>query len=142
MSLPWPLVTVLSGKAVAIASGIAGDPPDMAPFTNSFVVVRSGDCEKREWLCRGIGGALSDAAAYVHAHPQEALKLLTKRFSTLDPKLVAAAFALMVKVTPSPPAPEAAQFQNAERLNVEAGLLKASAKLPSYDALFTDKYVK
>ncbi|MGH7087456.1 MAG: hypothetical protein ACREFQ_00995, partial [Stellaceae bacterium] len=127
---------------VVIASGIDGDPPDMAPFTNSFVIVRSGDCEKREWLCRGAGGALSDAAAYVHAHPEEALKLLTKHFPTLDPKLVATAFAKMVKVTPSPPAPEVAQLENAERLNVEAGLLKASDKLASYDGLFTDKYVK
>lgn len=33
-------------------------------------------------------------------------------------------------------------LENAERMNVEAGLLKPEEKLPSYDGLFTDAYVK
>jgi len=35
-----------------------------------------------------------------------------------------------------------AAFENAERFNVEAGLLKPDEKLKSYDAFFTDQYVK
>jgi NitT/TauT family transport system substrate-binding protein len=142
MSLPWPLVPALAGKAVTIASGVDGDPPDMTPFSNTLVLVRPADCVSREWLCRGIGGAIADAARYVHEHPDDALALLTKHFPTLDPKLVAAGFAAMAKVTPVPPAPNKATLENAERLNVEAGLLKPEEQLSSYDGLFTDKYVK
>jgi ABC-type nitrate/sulfonate/bicarbonate transport system substrate-binding protein len=142
MSLPWPLVPALAGKAVVVASGLEGDPPDMVPFANALVVVRPEDCEKREWLCRGIGGAIADAALFVHVHPDEAVALLAKRFPTLDPKLIAAAFQGMVEVTPSPPIPNRAELANAERLNVEAGLLKPDETLPSYDALLTDKYAK
>jgi NitT/TauT family transport system substrate-binding protein len=125
MSMPWPMVPALAGKAVVIANGTDGDPPDMVPFANTLVIVRAGDCEKRAWLCTGIGGAMSDAARYVHEHPDDALALLTKRFPTLDPKLVAAAFQSMIKVTPVPPAPGIAELANAERLNIEAGAFEA-----------------
>ena len=33
-------------------------------------------------------------------------------------------------------------LENAERLNVEAGFMREDEKLPSYDGLFTDKYVR
>lgn len=142
MSLPWPLIPVLSGKGVAVASGIDGDPPDMEPFANAFVIVRGDACETRPWLCRGLGGAIADAASYLHEHPDDAQKLLAKHFPTLDPKLLAAGFAAMLKVTPSPPAPVEAEFANGERLNIEAGLLAPADQLKSFDGLFTDKYVK
>ena len=45
-------------------------------------------------------------------------------------------------MTPAPPAPVAAELANADRLNVEAGLLKPEERLTSFDGLFTDKYVK
>ena len=142
MSLPWPLVPVLKGEAVTIASGLNGDPPDMVPFDQAMVVVRPDTCDTRPWLCEGVGGALADGAAFVHDHPAAAQALLAKRFPTLDAKVVAAAFEALKSVTPSPPAPTEEALANAERLNVEAGLLKPDERLQSYDGIFTDKYVK
>jgi NitT/TauT family transport system substrate-binding protein len=142
MSLPWPLVPVLKGEAVKIASGLEGDPPDMVPFAQAMVVVRPDTCETRKWLCEGVGGALADGAAFVHDHPADALQNLAKHFPTLEPKLVAAAFDELKSVTPRPPAPTREELANAETLNIEAGLLKPEERLKSYDGIFTDKYVK
>jgi NitT/TauT family transport system substrate-binding protein len=142
MSLPWPLEPVLKGEAVTVASGIKGDPPDMVPFAQATVVVRPDTCEARAWLCEGVGGALADGAAYVQDHPADAEALLAKHFPTLDPKLVAAAFDEMRAVTPRPPAVTAKTLENADTLNIEAGLMKPEERLPSYDGIFTDKYVK
>ncbi len=142
MSLPWPEEPVLKGEAVIVASGLKGDPSDMVPFANTLLVVRPDTCDSRKWLCQGMGGALADAASYVKDHPADALALLEKRFPTLDPKLMAASFAAMRDVTPSPPIPLAAELPNAERLNIEAGLMKPEERLASYDGLFTDVYAK
>ena len=142
MSLPWPLEPVLSGEAVTIASGPAGDPPDMVPFAHNIVVVRPDLCEKRPNVCVGIGKAFVEADDFLHDHSAEALALMQKRFSTLDPKLLSTAFDEVVKVTPRPPVPTKAALENADLYNIDAGLMKPEEKLQSYDAIFTDKYAR
>ncbi len=142
MSLPWPEEPVMKGEAVIIASGLKGDPADMVPFANTLVVVKPETCESRKFICQGVGGALKEAAIFVKDHPDDALALLTKRFATLDPKLIAASFTAMRGITPVPPVPLAAELPNADRLNIEAGLMKPDERLASYADLFTDAYAK
>jgi NitT/TauT family transport system substrate-binding protein len=142
MSLPWPMQPVLAGTAVTIASGPAGDPPDLVPFAHDVVVVKAETCTKRPALCEGIGQSFVDAARFLQEHPAQALALMQKRFSTLDPKLLEAAFNVVRSVSPSPPVPTKAALENADTYNIDAGLMKPEDKLKSYDAIFTDKYVR
>ena len=142
MSLPWPLEPVLKGEAVTIASGPAGDPPDMVPFAHNIVVVRPETCDKNPALCAGIGKSFVEADDFIQDHPANALALMQKRFSTLDPKLLSTAFDEVRKVTPRPPVPTRQALENADIYNIDAGLMKPEEKLKSYDAIFTDKYVK
>ena len=142
MSLPWPLEPVLKGEAVTIASGPKGDPADMVPFAHNIVVVRPETCDKTPQVCAGLGQAFVEADDFLHDHPAESLALMQKRFATLDPKLLATAFDEVVSVTPRPPAPTRAALENADIYNIDAGLMKPEEKLKSYDAIFTDKYVK
>jgi NitT/TauT family transport system substrate-binding protein len=142
MSLPWPLEPVLAGSAVTIADGPDGDPPDMVPFAHTIVVTRPETCERRRSLCAGTGKAIKDAAAFVLDHPQEAAAALSKRFAAVDPRVRAAAFEVLRKVTPRVPALASADLEKADTLNVEAGLMKPEEKLKSYAGLSTDAYVK
>ena len=142
MSPPWPLVSVLKGDAVMLASGPDGEPADLEPFANNVVVTRPDTCQKRRALCEGMGKSFTQAEAYMHDHPDEALALLKKRFATLDDKVLAGAFETVRKISPSPPAVSAKGFDNAERYNIEAGLMKPEDKLASYDGLYTDAFVK
>jgi len=142
MSPPWPLVPVLKGDAVMLVSGSDGEPADLLPFANTIVVTRPETCQQRRALCEGMGKSLTAAEAFMHDHPQEALALLKKHFPTLDDKVLAAAFETIRKISPNPPAVSAKGFENAERYNIEAGLMKPEDKLASYDGLYTDEFVK
>jgi len=67
---------------------------------------------------------------------------LKKRFTTLDDKVLAAAFETIRKISPSPPTISAKGLENAELFNIDAGLMKREDKLASYDGLYTDAFVK
>ena len=142
MSPPWPLVPVLKGDAVMLASGPDGEPQDLEPFANNVVVTRPETCQQRRALCEGMGKSFTAAESFMHDHPQEALALLKKRFATLDDKVLAGAFETIRKISPSPPVVSAKGFENAERYNIEAGLMKPEDKLATYDGLYTDAFVK
>jgi ABC-type nitrate/sulfonate/bicarbonate transport system substrate-binding protein len=142
MSPPWPLVPVLKGDAVMLASGPDGEPADLEPFANNVVVTRPETCQQRRALCEGMGKSFTAAEAFIHDHPEEALALLKKRFPTLDDKVFAVAFETIRKISPSPPMISAKGIENAELYNIDAGLMKPEEKLASYDGLFTDAFVK
>ena len=142
MTPPWPLKPVLDGTGTMIASGPDGDPPNLLPFAQTVLATRPELCEKRPATCAKMGHAFAAAASAVKDHPDEALAVLEKRFTTLDPKLMAVAFAVLRKITPSPPAVSAIALEHAEAYNIQAGLMKPEEKLKSYDDLFTDKYVR
>jgi NitT/TauT family transport system substrate-binding protein len=142
MSPPWPQTPVIEGTAVTVASGPEGDPPEFVPLSNTVLVTRPETCEKRPTLCEKMGRAYVEVAALVQAEPQTALTALKKRFPTLDDKVLATAFEVVRKITPSPPIVTKQALENAETFNVAAGLLKPEEKLTSYDGLYTDRYVK
>jgi NitT/TauT family transport system substrate-binding protein len=142
MSMPWPIGPVQEGNATLIASGVDGDPPDMAPFGMATVITKPEACERRKSICQKMGRAMVDAVAYLHDKPTETLALLKKRFATLDDKVLAAGFEQIRKATPRRPVTVRAAIENGELYNIDAGLLKAEDKLKSYDGLYTDEYVK
>ncbi len=143
MSPPWPQTLTLDGRAVLVASGLDGDPTDMLPLTTTVVLTRPETCEKRKAVCEGVGQAMKDAAAVLRQDPIEKLvPIIAKRLPTVDPKLIAAVIQKVRQATPDPPAVTAAGLANAERINIEAGLLKPGEKLGAYDGLFTDAFVK
>jgi ABC-type nitrate/sulfonate/bicarbonate transport system substrate-binding protein len=141
MTPPWPEQPVLAGTAVMLASGPDGDPP-FVPFANTVLLTRPEMCATRKPVCEKMGRAFAAAAAAVRNDPDAALAALSKRFSTLDPKLMAVAFEVLRKITPSPPTFDPGTLENVDRYNIEAGLMKPEEKLPSYDALYSNDYVR
>jgi ABC-type nitrate/sulfonate/bicarbonate transport system substrate-binding protein len=142
MSMPWPIGPVLDGKAVLIASGADGDPPDMTPFGMATIVTKPETCARRKSVCMGVGHAMSEAVGFLLDHPAEALADLKKRFATLDERVLAAGFEQIRKATPRSPVTVRGALENGETYSVEAGLLKPEDKLKSYDDLYTDEYVR
>ena len=142
MSPPWPQSAMLERGAVLVASGLDGDPPDYVPLTTTIVLTKPETCEKRRAICEGVGQAMKEAAQILHGEPGEAEAILAKRLPTMNPKLIASVLEKIRKATPDTLAVTRKGLENAERMNVEAGLLKPEEKLSSYDGLFTDAYVK
>jgi ABC-type nitrate/sulfonate/bicarbonate transport system substrate-binding protein len=142
MAPPWVQKPLLDGDAVMIASGPDGDPAELSPFANTLVATKPDTCVKRKALCEGIGQTFREAVGVMFDRPNEALALLKKRFPQIDDRQLAVAFKDIRKITPRDLRLSAAGFENAERFNIEAGLLKPEQKLKSYDDLFTDQFVK
>ena len=141
-SPPWPLKPVVDGLSVVIASGPDGDPPNAINFAYNVILARPETCEKRKQICVAMGRVMKEAIAYMHGHKAEVMALLGRKFSSLEPKLIAAAYDEIIKSTPQVPVVTRQSLENADQFNVEAGMMKADAKLKSYDGLYTDEYVK
>jgi NitT/TauT family transport system substrate-binding protein len=141
-SPPWPLKPVVDGLSVVIASGPEGDPPNAINFAYNVVLAKPETCEKRKALCQGVGQVMKEAVAYMHSHPAEVRTILGKKFPNLEPKLIEAAFAEILKATPKVPVVTKESLGNADDFNIEAGMMKADAKLKTYDGLYTDEFVK
>jgi NitT/TauT family transport system substrate-binding protein len=141
-SPPWPLRPVVEGASVVIASGPNGDPPNAVNFAYNVVLAKPETCQKRREVCMGVGQVMKEAVAYLVAHPTVVKAILQKKFPNLDAKLIAAAFEEIRKSTPKVPVVTDESLHHADDFNIEAGMMKADAKLKSYNGLFTDEFVK
>jgi ABC-type nitrate/sulfonate/bicarbonate transport system substrate-binding protein len=142
LGAPWAQQVVDDGSAVMIANGVAGDPPGYSPQASALLVTRPQMCMEHRSICERMGKAMKLAANYMHEHPKESVELLKKRFPAIDARVLADAFESVVSMTGQPPAPSAIQFKNGDRMNLDAGFIKAEDMLPSYEGLFTDEFVK
>jgi NitT/TauT family transport system substrate-binding protein len=139
---PWPQTLEQDGGVVVVASGINGDPAWLTPIGSSTVITRPQFCAEHRSICEKMGRALSAASRFVHERPEDALAILQNRFPNTPPPVVAASFEVMRKAMPQPPALETKALSNADRINIEAGFIKPSDQLKTYDDLFTNEYVK
>ncbi len=135
---------VHDGLGVVIANGTTGniDPPALAHIAANVLMTRKQVCADHRSLCEKMGHAMVKANAFMHEHPQEAMAMLGKRLNVKDPAVLAEAYNNVVASSPSPPLLDAQSLATADDLNVEAGLMKPEDKLPSYDALFTNEFLK
>ena len=90
----------------------------------------------------GSAACFAISVAYLLDRPDEASALLRKRFPQVDDRQFALAMADTRKITPRDLMLSPAGFENAERFNIAAGLLKPEEKLKSYDNLFTDEFAE
>ena len=102
-SPPWPLKPVVDGLSVVIASGPEGDPPNAVNFAYNVILAKPETCEKRRPICVAMGAVVKEAVAYMHSHPAEVRAILGKKFPNLEPKLIEAAYAEILKSTPKVP---------------------------------------
>jgi ABC-type nitrate/sulfonate/bicarbonate transport system substrate-binding protein len=142
MTAPWTLTPVIEGAGVLVASGPNGDPADYAPFANGVLATRPETCHERRSLCIAMGHSFVQAEAFLHDHPKRTLAIVGKRFPKLDRRVLAASLEIDREVSPSPPLITKNGLENAQRLSVDAGLLKPDQELASFDGLFTNQFVR
>jgi len=132
------------GTAIVVANGVTGtiDPPSLAHIAANVVMTRRQVCTDHRSLCVKMGQAMVKANAFMHDHPDQAKALLGKRLNVTDAKVLDAAYKNVLASTPSPPVLDAQELSAADDLNVEAGFMPADQKLKSYDAIFTNEFVK
>jgi ABC-type nitrate/sulfonate/bicarbonate transport system substrate-binding protein len=131
--------------AVVIANGTTAnptDPPWLSPIAANVIFVRKQTCTERRSLCAKMGEAMVKAAAYVHNNPNGTKKIIAQRLKLTDPTVIEDTYRIVVAGTSLQPTLDAKQLEAADRLNIEAGFMPASAALKSYDNIFTNEFVK
>jgi hypothetical protein len=78
----------------------------------------------------------------MHDHPKESLEILGRKLSGLDPAILKEAYDIQLKATPRSTKINNQGMINAQNLSIEAGMIKDSEKLASFDAIVTNKFAK
>jgi NitT/TauT family transport system substrate-binding protein len=141
-SLPFTTQAVLKGEAVMLASGVT-DAPELLPFAYNLIYTRPEVCKEKRDVCVRVARAYAAAARMIQEKPDEVFeKILRKRFEKMDPQLLAAAWAVTrqahakdIRITP-------VQFDNSQKVSIDAKLLDPKDVLKSYDGLYTNEFTK
>ena len=139
---PWPEKVETEGTGVHIAGGIAGDPPGINPLAFNVIVARPQYCKDHRSICQKMAQAMTDAANFIQDHPDEALAMTKARFKEIGDAAITSSFKQVREATPRRPSVTAVELANADKLNLDAGLMKPEDKVQSYDGLFTDEFLK
>lgn len=130
--------------AVVVANGTTAnptDPPWVSHVDANVLFVLKRTCEQHHSLCVKMGEAVVKAGDYIHDNPAGTKKILAARLNIHDPKVLDDTYRITALATPRVPSLDVKGLEAAERLNIEAGFMPASAKLKSYKGVFTNQYV-
>jgi ABC-type nitrate/sulfonate/bicarbonate transport system substrate-binding protein len=139
---PFAQQAVVDGTGVVIADNTKPLIPDLSPSAAGLLVTRPAYCGEQRAICEKMGHSMVEAVNFVYEHRQESIANLRKHFPTVSDAVLAASYDGVKAMTPRPPVTSARDLANSELINVRAGFLKPEEKLKSYDALFTNEFVK
>jgi ABC-type nitrate/sulfonate/bicarbonate transport system substrate-binding protein len=139
---PYTTQAVAKGVAVMLASATF-DAPELHPFSNAILYGRADLCKEKRDLCVRVGRAYVGANKMIQEKPDEVLAtILTKRFSKMDPQLLAQAWKIAYTAHAKDIRVNVAMLENSQKVSLVAKLLDPKDALTSYDGLFTDEFVK
>ncbi len=141
-SLPYPQQLVADGSAVVIADGTRNEPADLMPLAAGLVLTRPQLCKDQRSVCEKMGHSLVQATKFLLERKDESLAILTKRFPQISEGVVRSSYEAVARMTLSPPAVSEVALHNGDKMNDQAGMLKAEDKVSSYDGLFTNEFLK
>ncbi len=140
--LPYSTIAIHNGSAVMLSSGNAGDFPELLPFALNGITARPDTCEKRAATCEKMVAGYQDAMRFLKSHPKEAGAILKKRIPHMDPGTFDDAFETTRRWTPETMKIDVKGMQHAQQLMLIGEMIKPGQELKSFDAIYTNKYVK
>lgn len=141
-SLPFTSQAVLEGDAIMLVSGTSGDLPEYLPFSYLVLYTRPEVCRNERDKCARMGRAFKGAAQYIQQRPGDVLGILKKRFSRLNPELLAVSWEMVRKAHVADVRISDPGFINAQKFSLDAGLLEPKLMLKDFKGLYTDEFVK
>jgi ABC-type nitrate/sulfonate/bicarbonate transport system substrate-binding protein len=140
-SLPWPVIPEHDGTAIPLASSPRGDFPELVPFAYNAIVTRGGFCDQKPSVCKKLLAGYQNALDVIHNQPDEALKVLAKRFPDLDAGVLKKAFDYLRASTPKTLEVKPEGLKMAQEFLTSNGMLKPDATLKSFDGVYSNKYL-
>jgi NitT/TauT family transport system substrate-binding protein len=139
-SLPFTTQAVIKGQAVMVASAVA-DAPDLIPFAYGLVYALPKTCKEQRDKCARMARAMAGAAKMIQEQPDAVLEILKKRFATMDPALLAAAWKVVQQAHAKDIRVTVPGLENSQKVSLEAKLLEPKDALTSFEGLYTDEFV-
>jgi ABC-type nitrate/sulfonate/bicarbonate transport system substrate-binding protein len=140
--LPYSTMSVHRGLGVVIASTPRGDFPELDPYASNAVTAVPQTCEEKPRLCQAMVDGFGEAVAFIHAKPEEAAAILRKRIPNMDDGTFNDAFKLTLAGIPKSLKMQEAGLRNAQELAFIGGMMKAEEKMSSFEAIYTNKFIK
>jgi NitT/TauT family transport system substrate-binding protein len=139
---PWSIMAERQGFGAVIADSLQGDFPEMLPFTFNVIPTRPDVCNQKPSVCQKLMDGYLDALNFIHDKPAEALAILQKRMSGVDPEVLKPTFELLVKWTPRTNKVQEAGLQHSQELMLAGQMIKEDEKLASFAEIYTNKFTK
>jgi NitT/TauT family transport system substrate-binding protein len=142
LSTPFSASAVRQGTGTIVASSLAGDFPDLLPFTFNVIPARPEFCNQKPTVCQKLMDGYADALAYIHSNPKESLAILQKRMEGINPDDLNSAFEQVRKWTPQTTKVVVAGLEHSQVLMLAGGMIKPDEKMASFDGIYTNKFAK
>jgi NitT/TauT family transport system substrate-binding protein len=139
-SLPFTTQAVIKGHAVMVASAVS-DAPDLIPFAYGLVYALPKTCKEQREKCVRMARAMAGAAKMIQEQPDAVFEILKKRFATMDPTLLAAAWKVVAQAHAKDIRVTVPGLENSQKVSLEAKLLDPKDALTSFEGLYTDEFV-
>jgi NitT/TauT family transport system substrate-binding protein len=141
-SMPYPLQVADDGTAVVVADGTNNEPKEFMPLAAGLLLTRSAVCTEKRSLCEKMGHSMLLATKFLLEKKPEALAIMKKRFPNVNDTVLHHAFDAVTRMTQMPPSISLVAMENGDRMNAEGGFLKPEDRVPSYDGLFTNDFLR
>lgn len=141
-SLPFTTDAAVKGVGIILVSGPQGDLPEYQPLGYTTLGARPDKCQKEREKCERMIAAFADAAKMITQQPDEAFKLMQKRFDKMDPAVLAEAWKVVAKAHTADVRVKENTLDNSQKWTLDAGLLDPKNRIYDYKGLWTTDYVK
>ena len=138
-NFPWNEAAQREG-AIVLASGLT-DLPELTPTIATTTTTRGDFCDSHASICAKLVHGYVEAHKFIHAHPDEALKIALKRMPNANLSDLQKSMPLILKTTPLVPRYQAAGFAHAQEIMVVGNMLRKDEVRTSFAGMFTNKYV-
>ncbi len=139
---PTPQQVLLNGTGVLVSDSAKGEPQEFSPVSASLLLARTDFCPAHMSVCTKMVHGVVEAIKLIRSDRATALAVMKAHFGMYGDKVLAASYDMVRSMTPDLPLTTAQDLENSDNLNVAAGFLKEAEKLPRYDTIIDDEFVK
>ncbi len=139
---PTPQQAVLGGTGVVVSDSAKGEPTQFSPLSAALLLARADFCPAHQSVCTKLVHGVVEAIKLIHSDRATSLAVMKAHFGSYDDKVLAASYDMVRSITPDLPLTTPKMLENSDDMNVAAGFLKPEEKLPRYDTIIDNEFVK
>jgi ABC-type nitrate/sulfonate/bicarbonate transport system substrate-binding protein len=139
---PFIQQALVAGTGVVLSDSAKGEPVEYSPQSAGLLLTRSDFCGTHRLICEKMVHGIVEAAKFLHEHRAESIAIAKAHFAAYGDPVLAQSIDMLTTMTPSPPLTTPKMLENGDLINIAAGFMKDSDKLPNYDALIDNEFTK